>query len=149
MGYKNIEDRRKHYQENKDKINAKRREHRKNPEVNKRLNEQNLKWRHDNIERAREITNRAKKKYDEKCKEEVFNHYGNKCACCGESNPAFLTIDHIDGGGTQHRKKIKEKITVWLYKNNFPTGYQTLCFNCNWGKYFNGGICPHKEESKS
>ena len=49
-----------------------------------------------------------------------------------------LTIDHIKGGGTKHRKKIKgEKITVWLKKNNFPKGFQTLCFNCNWKKHKN------------
>ena len=39
-----------------------------------------------------------------------------------------------------------EKITTWLYRNNFPKGFQTLCFNCNWGKHINDGICPHQQK---
>lgn len=37
----------------------------------------------------------------------VLDHYSNGtmvCACCGEKNIEFLTIDHIDGGGHTHRK---------------------------------------------
>jgi hypothetical protein len=34
-----------------------------------------------------------------------------------------------------------------LCKNGFPKGFQTLCMNCNWGKYRNGGQCPHKGKS--
>ena len=37
---------------------------------------------------------------------EVFDHYGNKCVCCGESQHEFLTIDHINGGGNIERKKL-------------------------------------------
>jgi hypothetical protein len=29
-------------------------------------------------------------------------------------------------------------------KQGFPDGFQTLCFNCNVGKYKNGGVCPHQ-----
>ncbi len=81
----------------------------------------------------------------QKAKKLVFEHYGRKCACCGEEEEMFLTMDHINGGGIRHRKKIGMKIHVWLFKNNFPDGFQTLCFNCNWGKYINGGVCPHKK----
>ena len=36
---------------------------------------------------------------------EVFMHYGKgKCACCGEEDLRFLTMDHILGGGGQHRR---------------------------------------------
>ena len=147
MPYKNKEDRKKNYNENKDEINRKRREHNKIPEVKKRNYERFKKWREENKERANESSKISKKKYEEKCKRLVFEHYGKKCECCGEDNEMFLTIDHINGGGTKHRKKIKgEKITTWLYRNNFPKGFQTLCFNCNWGKHINGGICPHKDK---
>ncbi len=78
----------------------------------------------------------------------VFSHYGNKCACCGETTPEFLTIDHVnnDGpddimpsghrykGGALYRKIIKE---------SFPKRYQLLCMNCNFGKRMNNGFCPH------
>ena len=67
--------------------------------------------------------------------------YGGKCACCRESTYEFLTIDHIDGGGRQHRKVI-HNFYRWLRMNNFPPGFQVLCYNCNCckGAY---GSCVH------
>lgn len=83
----------------------------------------------------------------------VLTHYGGnppKCACCGEEHIEFLTIDHIHGGGNQHRKKVmgKKKIAgnrfyQWLKNNNFPEGFQVLCYNCNCAKAY-CGICPHQ-----
>jgi hypothetical protein len=82
-------------------------------------------------------------------KKEVINYYNelSQCVCCGESNLVFLTIDHMDNNGAEHRKKINrfgEGFYRWLISNNFPNGYQVLCFNCNCGRKINGGICPHK-----
>ena len=145
MPYKTKEQRKIHYEKNKDKINKQRREYEKSPDVKKRKSIHHKKWRENNLERAKEITNKSKKKYEDRIKKLVFEHYGEKCLCCGEDNITFLTIDHINGGGTKHRKKIGMKICVWLFKNNFPDGFQTLCFNCNWGKHINGGICPHQQ----
>lgn len=73
----------------------------------------------------------------------VYDHYGRACACCGETEPAFLTIDHVDGGGGEHRKKIGARIYDWLIKNGFPAGFRVLCYNCNCarGHY---GSCPHE-----
>ena len=78
---------------------------------------------------------------------EVLAAYGNSCTCCGEARPVFLTIDHIDGGGTAHRKKLGGSgttMTRWLLKNECPRGFQVMCFNCNNAK-FRGG-CPHVDE---
>ena len=75
----------------------------------------------------------------------ALEHYGKKCACCGESEEAFLSIDHINNDGARHRKK-KEfggGFYVWLKKNDYPVGFQTLCYNCNWAKSRAGG-CPHR-----
>lgn len=147
MPYKNKEKRKEHYWKNKDEINKKRRKYASKPEVRKRIKEQDKKWREKNKDKIK-IWNRIyKKKYDTKIKEMVFSHYGKKCACCGESNLSFLSIDHINGNGTKHRIKIKNKIYNWLIKNKFPKDYQTLCFNCNWGRHINKGICPHKIKS--
>jgi hypothetical protein len=55
----------------------------------------------------------------------------------------FLTIDHINGGGNKHRQQIRSRICHWLKKNNYPEGFQVLCFDCNLGRSINGGICPH------
>jgi hypothetical protein len=90
----------------------------------------------------------ASRKYYAKTKIKVFEAYGGmKCACCGESNSKFLTIDHIDQNGAKHRKEIGKgtRLYVWLRSNNFPSGFQVLCYNCNCGRYHNKGICPHKE----
>ncbi len=146
MPYKNIEDRRKHYKKNKDEINKKRRERNKIPEVKERIRKQDKEWREKNKEKIMEHNKIYSKKYRDKNRELVFNHYGRQCACCEEKEMKFLSIDHIDGNGTKHRKKIHRNINTWLVKNNFPKGFQTLCFNCNWGRYKNNGICPHKDK---
>lgn len=98
---------------------------------------------------------------------EVFEAYGGAiCSCpnCPErSNPRieFLTLNHIGGGGTKHRKDIGGKRAVgggvslagtetyrWVRKNNFPTGFNILCWNCQWGIHINKGRCPHLGESQ-
>lgn len=73
------------------------------------------------------------------------------CNCCGEKRLKCLTIDHINGGGNEHRREIKRRCGIrfyqWLKKNHFPEGFQVLCYNCNMGKQANQGICPHKLKS--
>ena len=84
-------------------------------------------------------------------KDRVFEAYGGYvCACCGETEITFLTIDHIDGSGREHRGKVLgnrstggDRFYRWLKKNDFPPGFQVLCRNCNWGKHIYGK-CPHK-----
>ncbi len=83
------------------------------------------------------------KEYKMKLKREVMDKYGGKCKCCGEKELVFLTIDHINGGGNKHRKIIGKNIYVWLKKNNYPKGFQVLCWNCNAAKHILGK-CPHK-----
>lgn len=61
----------------------------------------------------------------------VLEHYGGICACCGEPQSEFLAIDHIEGGGAQHKKTFKGPLTRWLYKNGLPDGFRVLCHNCN------------------
>jgi len=91
------------------------------------------------------------KRLRDKNKQAVLDHYGHACACCGEARSAFLTIDHIDGGGNKHRKEIggSAHLHSWLIKNKFPDGFRTLCFNCNCGRRFTGGVCPHELERKT
>jgi hypothetical protein len=79
---------------------------------------------------------------------------GYKCACCGETEPKFLTIDHIFNNGAEHRRELggvdgngkgySNRVLVWAKQHGYPAGFQVLCMNCNFGKSVNGGICPHK-----
>lgn len=66
------------------------------------------------------------------------------CSCCGETAMAFLALDHINGGGYQDRR---DSGGFWsrLKSEGYPPGFQVLCHNCNYGRYLNGGTCPHKE----
>ena len=99
----------------------------------------------------------SKKSYRDGTIQLVIEHYGGICNCCGESNPLFLTIDHINGGGNKHRLSISKSdkpvggqvIYYWIIKNDFPSDFQILCFNCNLGKTRNKGVCPHKLFLKS
>ena len=77
-------------------------------------------------------------------------HYSNgspHCACCGDDRFEFLTLDHINGGGNAHREQVtgskKGRIFTWLKKNNYPPGFQVLCYNCNMGRAAYGGQCPY------
>lgn len=71
-------------------------------------------------------------------KAEVLTHYGNgklQCILCGEGDIVVLSIDHIRGGGLQHRIALGmrgsgTRFYKWLKANNFPTGFRTLCMNC-------------------
>lgn len=82
---------------------------------------------------------------------ETMKAYGGKCSCCGESEPAFLTIDHEEGGGNIHREEVVgskrrggTRFYAWLKKQGWPAGFRVRCWNCNSGAALNGGICPHE-----
>jgi hypothetical protein len=66
----------------------------------------------------------------------VIFQYGNQCAQCGEDEYTKLTIDHINGGGSAHRKEMGGgSIVDHLYNNKIDRdGYQVLCYNCNCSK---------------
>lgn len=72
-------------------------------------------------------------------KREVMDQYGGVCQRCQEADIDVLTIDHIDGGGAEHRRTLSKNgratagITTyrWLKKNGFPAGFRVLCANCN------------------
>lgn len=94
--------------------------------------------------KAEEASERAKTIRAAKRKK-VIDFYGGRCACCGETIFEFLQIEHMDGIG-KHKTGIAPRagiqLTDWLIKNNFPSGYQVLCVNCNFVKRF-GDPCPH------
>ena len=70
--------------------------------------------------------------------------YGMVCECCGESNPKFLTLDHINGKGERNKATTQAALRDAVLHFD-PKKYRTLCFNCNCGRHWNGGVCPHKD----
>lgn len=92
------------------------------------------------------------RRYRQGFRDKVLDHYGRKCACCGETHEAFLTIDHINGGGRKHRLAIGACLSYilyrWIIEHNYPRNFQVLCFNCNIakGQY---GKCPHERQRVS
>jgi hypothetical protein len=99
-------------------------------------------WRKDNREQALHSQKRA----DRKLKDAAYAAYGGyRCVCCGETTEAFLSIDHINNDGANHRRSVERRsIYKWLKRHKYPEGFQILCMNCNFGKARNGGICPHQ-----
>lgn len=74
-------------------------------------------------------------------KEVVIRHYSPEGKCqnpiCevpgGARNVHSLSMDHINGGGSQH-VKVVGNLYRWLITHNFPEGFQVLCMNCQFVK---------------
>jgi hypothetical protein len=141
---KRLEEKRIFWEKNRGRICAKRKAMR--PMIREHLNAKQRIWYKQwyGINRSNLSLER------ERMKRRVMDAYGSVCACCGEHRLEFLTIDHIDGGGTQHRIKIKKngsQFYCWLVKNKYPEGYRVLCFNCNCSMGMKG-YCPHQKEKE-
>jgi hypothetical protein len=114
----------------------------------------NKSYKVENIEKLRPMRNSWQRESRNKLKLEVIKQYGGECVCCGESEPEFLTIDHIYGGGRKQLRENKEignggsSLYRWLKENGWPQDkYQLLCFNCNCAKG-TYGECPHQTMRK-
>lgn len=84
-------------------------------------------------------------KYKARFKRIVYDYYGWYCKCCGESEPQFLSVDHINNDGFLDRRAKLSGASFYkkIIAEGMPSYYQILCMNCNFGKKVNGGVCPH------
>jgi len=93
--------------------------------------------------RVKEVTRARNKKRAKALKE-----YGGKCACCGEWRKEFLTFDHVNGDGAEHRRQLgnssSHRILNWIRDNHYPKSIRILCFNCNFSLGCRG-YCPHRK----
>lgn len=103
-------------------------------------------WR----EKKEEMTKRYlpySRNYRRKLKEQILRHYSPDLKCVGWNGIVCpfscndircLSIDHIEGNGLAHRKRVKTTNGTafyrWLRDNNYPKGFQVLCMNCQFIK---------------
>lgn len=88
----------------------------------------------------REGSRRRGRRYTRRLRLAALAAYGGACACCGEGEEVYLVIDHVQGGGSKHRRSITGGIFAWLKRHSYPPGFQVLCHNCNHAKRLGG--CP-------
>ena len=115
-------------------------------------------WYEKHSERA--LTSQAR--HRQKLMREFFLRFGAECLCCGETEPAFLTVDHLDPlGGAAHKRRlapnnskaVRSVSTHWMVRDLKRRGWpanevQVLCMNCNFGKR-RIGVCPHGQQQSS
>ncbi len=76
----------------------------------------------------------------------ILEAYGNKCACCGETTPEFLALDHVNNDGAAERKKTAlagSTFYCYVLRQGCPPTYRLLCHNCNSSRGYYG-YCPHE-----
>lgn len=77
-------------------------------------------------------------------KQELVAGYGGRCTCCGESEIAFLTVEHVNGGGrAHHARRHSTGIYLDVINAGFPAEFTVLCMNCNFARRGNKS-CPHQ-----
>lgn len=85
--------------------------------------------------------------YLTKLRTDIVTTYGSQCVCCKETEPLFLTLDHINNDGPEHKKLLHCKGGSKLYadvrRRGYPNTYRLMCYNCNAGRWRNKGECPH------
>lgn len=100
-----------------------------------------------------EVTKANHRRYarerNKRLRAEAIAHYGGRCTCCGEEEPAFLVLDHINNDGAQQRRDLtgqrdgggSTRMYAKYRSMGWPDDLQLLCANCNMAKAHGG--CPH------
>lgn len=110
--------------------------------------ERTRRWKKANPDKVNEHMRR----YNHKLRREIISYYsiGGFGCKCGVIDVDLLVIDHIDDTGAEHRRSLNiqggKKLYTWIKQNNFPSGFQTLCWNCNLKKMLLKNIEKHKNK---
>jgi len=85
-------------------------------------------------EKYRETKRQQSKRKYSVARDQVIAHYGAKCKYCGSLTN--LQIDHVEGDGALHRKKVhSDKLSQVIIDLGFPDTFQILCKQCNIAKW--------------
>lgn len=80
----------------------------------------------ENDESERIIQNVKRRDYHRKNRLKIIDYYSkgtNKCNQCGNSDLRVLSIDHINGNGSAHRKELIRQgmdLKTWIIRNPIP-----------------------------
>jgi hypothetical protein len=104
-------------------------------ERNKEANIKSVKnWKKKNWNKVLAINAR----WNKKIRFEVLENYGELfCRYCGEPDKRLLSLDHVNGDGKEHRKKIGVRSGTGFYcylkKHGYPNDppLHILCKSCN------------------
>lgn len=87
-------------------------------------------------------------------KKETLEKYGGcYCHCCGITEITFLSLEHPDKNGVQHRRELNVKAGYPFYKKlkeqGYPKDYRltVYCYNCNIASGLHGS-CVHETEKR-
>ncbi len=97
-------------------------------------------WYEENRAKANASARASVKRY----RDAVLDLYGGKCACCKEGKKNFLTLEHVLGGGSAHRRAKGSPYAFWksVFEEGLcPDKYSVLCYNCNCSRGFYGYCC--------
>ena len=65
----------------------------------------------------------------------VLTNGEGTCRWCGHGDLDVLCVDHVADNGVQHSKECGYRggnsLYKWIIKNDYPEGFQILCYNCN------------------
>jgi hypothetical protein len=80
---------------------------------------------------------------------ECVRKMGGVCRCCGEPDPYKLTVDHVHNNGSVRRHE-GERSGIDMYRKIVSgeldaDDFQLLCWNCNYSKWINDGLCYHEK----
>ena len=73
----------------------------------------------------------------------MFEAYGGRCGCCGESVALFLHVERVRRDASDPPERDRSLLWRRLMREGWPDTYELTCANCSLGKAVQG-TCPHR-----
>lgn len=90
---------------------------------------------------------KVKRRFGIRLRQALLSRFGSRCRCCHETEPAFLTLDHVRDDGNKDRRDGGNAYSLYrriLTGREDLARFQLLCWNCNLAKAHHGR-CPHQD----